>query len=204
MEEFSRPKSWLPRSVFRLLLYFAFVLLLSSRSYADNPSSVGGFHFELGEEYSEYNRTSPNSPPTRSRTASSRKSGSFWRRALLYIPNRFLDLIDIFKLDVGAGVGYGGVIRPTKYLQAGYRELDPGMLRIGLMGRRAPLMLEDKREQGFGSDYGRSSRRRVSPGEFGLGIDVGLVGAYGGISLDSAADFFLGIVGVDFEDDDLK
>ena len=183
----------------------ALILILTTFARADSKEpSLGSFHFELGEEYSKYNRTSPNSPPTPSRRGSANKEGSFWRKALLYIPNRVLDFIDVFKLDLGAGVGYGGVVRPTKYLQAGYREMNPGMLRIGLMGRRAPLMIEERTEEGFGSDYGRKSDRRVSPGEFGLGLDVGIVGAYGGVSLDSAADFILGFVGVDFEDDDLK
>ena len=188
----------------RLLLTIVLSLILTAAAKADNKSaSPGGFHFELGEEYSEYNRTSPNSPKTPSRTGSSSKT-SFWRKALLYLPNRILDLIDIFKLDVGAGVGYGAILRPTKYLQAGYRDFNPGMLRVGLMGRRAPLMIEERMEEGLGSDYGRHSRRKVSPGEFGLGIDAGIVGAYGGVSVDSAADFILGIAGVDFEDDDLK
>jgi len=191
--------------VLKKLLFITLILLFTSAARADNKEASGdGFHFELGQEYSDYNRTSPSSPPTPSRTGSQRRSGGFWRAALLYLPNRFLDFIDIFKLDVGAGVGYGGVIRPTKYLQAGYREFEPGMLRIGLMGRRAPVMIEEKREEGFGRDYGRQSKRKVSPGEFGLGIDLGLIGAYGGVSLDSAADFVLGIVGIDFEDDDIQ
>jgi len=184
-------------------LSLAIVFFWTTLACADNDSS-GGFHFELGQEYSDYNRTSPGSSKTSSRVGQSKNESSFLRKALLYLPNRVLDIVDIFKLDLGAGVGYGGVIRPTKYLQAGYRELDPGMLRIGLMGRRAPVLIEERKEAGFGRDYGRSSKRKVSPGEFGFGIDVGLVGAYGGLSLDSAADFILGFVGIDFEDDDLE
>jgi hypothetical protein len=181
-----------------ILLSIVFFYGLSARA------EPGGFHFELGEEYSDYNRTSPNSPSNASKIRSPKSSGSFWRRAGLYLPNRFLDLIDILKFDVGAGVGYGGVIRPTRYLQAGYRNFDPGMLRVGLMGRRAPVLIEKRKLAGFGDNYGRISSRKVSPGEFGLGIDAGLVGVYGGISLDSTADFILGIFGVDFEDDDLR
>ena len=186
--------------MFKGLFIILLVLAISpSVSFAQN-SSDSGIHFELGEEYSKYNRNTPSSPPTPSR---GKKSG-FWRGALLYLPNRLFDLIDIFKVDVGLGVGFGGVIRPTKYLQGGYRQFEPGMLRVGLMGRRYPVLIEERNESGFGKTLTRNSKRDITKGEFGVGVDLGLIGGYGGVCLDSAADFVLGIFGVDFQEDDFQ
>ncbi len=151
-----------------------------------------GFRFELGHEYSEYNKPAKGAA----------ESSSFGRRALLYLPNRLLDLLDIFKLDLGLGVGYGAVMRPSKPLQFGYRKIEPGMVRVGLMGRRAPVMFESRTESGFGDDYRENPRREVSTGEFGVGVDLGIVGAYAGLGVDSLGDFVLGLAGIDLEDDD--
>jgi len=180
------------------LVIILLVGLVVSSSSAVAEESDRGFRFELGKEYSDYNK------PAGSKAGSKASSPSTWRTVLLYLPNRFLDLIDIVKIDLGAGIGYGGVVRPTKYLQFGYREMEPGMLRLGLMGRRAPALIEKKGESGFGRDFGRASKRKTSPGEFGVGLDLYLVGAYVGVSPDSAADFVLGIFGGDFEEDDLE
>jgi hypothetical protein len=176
----------------------AILLLISFPIDSSFAQDGRGLHFELGKEYTAYSR--PAKPGTVS--AKSRESGITWRSALLYLPNRVLDLVDVFKCDVGVGVGYGAVVRPTRYLQGSYRELDPGMVRLGLLGRRLPVMAEEGREVGFGRDL--RTKRKVSDGEFGLGVDLGIVGFYFGLSLDSAADFVLGIVGIDFEKDDLK
>jgi len=186
---------------------FIFVIIFSGiipldYSAAQNTPKDSAFHFELGEEYSEYNRTSPKSAPTPSSRRNSHSS--FLRKVLLYIPNRVLDLVDIVRLDVGVGIGYGGVIRPTKYLQAGYREMEPGMLRFGALGRRSPFLIEEVNEEGFGRDFARASKRKVSKVEFGVGLDLGVIGGYGGVCIDSAGDFVLGIFGIDFEDDDLE
>lgn len=180
----------------RILILLAMPLFLPT---ADAQSQEGrGLHFELGKEYTAYSR------PARPGGVSARKrdSGITWRSALLYLPNRILDLVDVFKCDVGVGVGYGAVLRPTKYLQGSYRELDPGMIRVGLLGRRFPVMAEEGRQVGFGQDL--RTRRKVSPGEVGLGVDLGLIGLYLGVSPDSAADFLLGFGGIDFEEDDLQ
>jgi hypothetical protein len=43
----------------------------------------------------------------------------------------------------------------------------------------------------------------VCEAEIGLGLDVLLVGAYGGVCLDEVADFVGGIFLIDFKGDDL-
>ena len=124
------------------------------------------------------------------------------RKILWYIPNRVIDLIDVFRLDVGAGPAAGVVVRATRYGQVGARGIYPLAGRIGLRGRRVPVFLERDEEYGIGPHFHQSRQRQVTPYEIGVGIDLG-VGAYAGISLDELADFFAGFVFIDLSNDDL-
>lgn len=124
-----------------------------------------------------------------------------WQKVFLYIPNRVLDLIDIFHVDVGAGPTYGGVLRLSEQGQMGHREVDPFSFRLGLFGRQLPVLVEKNSEYGFGSNYTSSEDRSVCPGEFGFGLDL-FLGGYIGICIDEAIDFFGGVVGFDPKGDD--
>jgi hypothetical protein len=129
--------------------------------------------------------------------------GPWWSQALLWIPNRVIDFLDIFKLDVGAGPAAGAVIRVTEYGQVGYRQMLPASVRVGLLGRRFPAMIEHSNELGIGPAFLDSKDRRVCPGEIGVGADLLFVGAYGGICADEFVDFLAGIFFLDLKDDDL-
>lgn len=126
----------------------------------------------------------------------------WWSVALLYIPNRLLDLIDIFRLDVGVGPSVGAVVRVTEYGQLGYRQMLPMSLRVGDLGRRFPAMLETSNEFGVGPAYVDSTDRPVCPGELGLGGDVLVAGAYAGVCVDEVVDFLGGLLLIDFKNDD--
>jgi len=126
------------------------------------------------------------------------------QHVLMWFPNRFLDLVDVFRADVGAGLSHGGVIRITKYGQAGYRKMSPASARLGLMGRRAPALLEESDEKGIGPNFTQSKQRVICPGEIGAGLDLLIVGAYAGVCVDEAVDFIGGIFFIDILDDDLK
>ncbi len=170
----------------------------SARAQLSTSADAAG-GIPLGDEYSGYAK------PRGAKSQSSSGSGEGgWRFAALYLPNRLIDLFDIFRVDVGAGVAYGGVIRLTKYGQAGYREISPASLRLGLRGRRAPWVLERTNEFGIGPTFLGSPSRPVTPAEVGVGVDLLIIGGYVGISLDEFADFAAGIVGVDFKDDDFQ
>jgi len=123
---------------------------------------------------------------------------------LSYIPNRILDLIDIFRFDLGIGVSYGAVVRLTRYGQVGYRGFAPRSFRIGLRGRRSPIFIERYPEYGFGPGFNNTGARLPSKYEIGVGADAILLGAYGGISLDELLDFVGGLVLIDFKRDDLN
>jgi hypothetical protein len=127
----------------------------------------------------------------------------WWSEVLLWVPNRVLDFIDIFRVDVGVGPAFGAVARVTKYGQIGYRQMAPASLRVGDFGRELPLMLETSNEFGVGPAYVDSADRQVCPGEIGLGGDLLVAGAYAGICVDEVIDFLAGIVMIDLKEDDL-
>lgn len=128
----------------------------------------------------------------------------WWSEALLYVPNRLLDLVDIFRVDVGVGPSVGAVVRVTEYGQVGYRQMLPASVRVGDLGRRFPAMVERSSEFGVGPAYVDSSDRTVCPGEVGLGGDLLIAGAYAGVCLDEVVDFLAGIVLIDLKDDDYR
>ena len=127
----------------------------------------------------------------------------WWGHVLLWVPNRILDLIDIFRVDVGVGPSVGAVVRVTEYAQAGYRQMAPASLRVGDFGRQMPVIVEASNEIGVSPLFKQSKDRSLCPGEVGAGADLLLVGAYGGVCLDEAVDFLAGIFFIDLKDDDL-
>lgn len=126
-----------------------------------------------------------------------------WSQILLWIPNRVLDFIDIFRVDVGAGLAFGAVARVTKYGQVGIRTVAPLSVRVGDFGRKAPVLLEHSSEMGIGPLYLESKDREICTLEVGAGADL-FLGLYGGVCLDELADFAGGIFFLDFKKDDLK
>ncbi len=119
---------------------------------------------------------------------------------VLYIPNRFLDLVDIFKLDLGVGPSAGVIVRATEHVQVGARFMLPASFRVGLMGRRLPAKLETNGEIAFGSS---DTDRIVCSAELGAGADL-FLSAYIGLCPDEFIDFLGGFILYDFKHDDLK
>lgn len=178
---------------FLLRVFLALLLCWASTAFADRRDSEvgasprkpwGDFALNNAEEYDD-------SPP-------------WWAQVLLWIPNRIMDLIDIFKVDVGVGPSFGAVVRVTKYGQVGYRSVSPLSVRMGLFGRSAPFMLEHSSELGLGPGFIQSHDRTVCKGELGAGADLFVVGAYGGVCIDELIDFVAGIFFLDVSGDDLK
>lgn len=148
--------------------------------------------------------TSPKEPWDDLVLSSTDEETPWWRDVLLYVPNRILDLIDVFRVDVGVGASVGGVVRVTKYVQGGYRQMAPVSVRIGDFGRTFPVMVESSSEIGISPAFKQSADREVCEAELGLGLDALIVGGYGGVCLDELADFIGGIFLIDFKDDDYK
>ena len=133
----------------------------------------------------------------------SEKTHDFFHEVIFYLPNRALDFWDIFRLDLGLGSSGGAVIRATRDGQFGYRYVEPSSFRLGARGRHFPFFIERSTEHGFGEDFQQSPNRHVTPYELGLGLDVILVGAYAGVSLDEFWDFITGWFLFDNKKDDL-
>ena len=128
----------------------------------------------------------------------------WWVHTLLWIPNRVMDVLDIFKVDVGIGPAFGVVARFSENGQVGYRQMSPLSVRGGLAGRHSPFFVETGAEIGAGPAFRNSQGRTVCPGEIGAGADLLLVGGYGGICIDELIDFITGLVFLDPLKDDLK
>ena len=128
---------------------------------------------------------------------------SWWVDVLLWVPNRVMDLVDVFRVDAGVGPAYGAVIRVTKYGQAGVRIMSPASVRIGDFGREVPFLYEESNEYGVTPYYTKSRDRKVCTSEVGVGLDLLIVGAYTGICVEEAVDFIAGLFFIDLEHDDL-
>lgn len=127
----------------------------------------------------------------------------WWKDVLLWFPNRIMDLVDVFRVDVGAGTSAGAVLRLSKYGQVGYRQISSKSVRIGDFGRHMPYLIERTSEGGVGPFYENSKERRVCTGEVGLGIDFFVAGAYAGICVEELADFVAGLFFIDLRGDDI-
>ncbi|MCB9029712.1 MAG: hypothetical protein H6619_01560 [Deltaproteobacteria bacterium] len=121
--------------------------------------------------------------------------------ALMWLPNRVLDFIDIFRADVGVGPAVGANVRVTRYAQAAYRDISPFSVRAGLFGRKMPLMVENSSEIGISPGYIGSKSREVCVGEIGVGVDL-IAGGYAGVCVDELIDFVGGFFLLDFKHDD--
>lgn len=135
---------------------------------------------------------------------------SFLVGALLYIPNRVLDLFDIFRfrVRVGPGIAAGARVTEVVSLYAGtYATLYAGLpgprmrqtpkLPIGFesLNGVSASVLDATVDGGIGPDY--------SPTEVGAGVQLAILGFDIGIDPVEIADFATGILTIDLRDDDL-
>lgn len=145
---------------------------------------------------------SPNQPWQTLPSNTSADERPWWGAVLAWFPNRVLDIVDIFRVDVGVGAAAGGVVRISKGGQVGFRSVATSV-RVGDFGRTAPLIVETHDEGGAGPDFVESKDRSVCQGEIGLGLDLGL-GAYAGICLEEVLDAAAGVFFLDPMGDDLN
>jgi hypothetical protein len=126
-----------------------------------------------------------------------------------YIPNRIVDIFDIFRLRVRVGPGISAGIRATKVAQAFlgthatiYAGLPGPRLRpfpklpVGLESHNgATLSVADATvDGGIGPDY--------SSTEFGAGVQAAILGFDFGVDPVEIADLVTGIFTIDLRDDD--
>ncbi|HMO16495.1 MAG TPA: hypothetical protein PKA63_01705 [Oligoflexia bacterium] len=188
-----------------VLAFFMICLFMAPKCFAENPTKHNpGAKLELGDEYKEHSRPSSSGNSSSGKVNSNQKKDrNLLVSGLLYIPNRLLDILDIFRVDVGVGPAVGAVARITPHGQVGARLMMPLSLRLGLRGRKSPVFIEHTSEMGVGPLYLDSPQREPTPLEIGIGADLLIFGAYFGISIDSIFDAITGFAGFDISEDDL-
>lgn len=129
------------------------------------------------------------------------------RLILLYPVNRVLDLLDIFRVNVGVGPGFGLNLRATKFVQVGlenYFSVRAGLgKRGGLLVPRYGLFYTETEllTMGVGPLYTGGWQRGMT--EVGGTAHLGIVGVDAAIDLSEILDFLGGFVFIDFKGDDL-
>jgi len=125
-----------------------------------------------------------------------------FNRVAYYVPSRIADFLDIWRFNVGFGLGLGINIRPTKGLQVGLAAYDS--TRIGLRGRRTPFWHEWSLEGGFDGMYYELGETERGFHELGGTIHLILVGFDAAFDIEEALDFAYGLFLSDPADDDFR
>jgi hypothetical protein len=122
---------------------------------------------------------------------------------LTWVPNRILDLIDVFKFDIGIGPALGGKITITESFQMGARIFTPSSLRLGNFGRKSPIILEKSSEYGISPFFKESKQRLKCSYQLGVGIELIIIGVNLELCPTELIDFIGGTFLVDSEGDDI-
>jgi hypothetical protein len=192
-----RDKRW---SFHLALISIIFAISGCSTQSPSPRDEVEPVNIELGDEYSDFSK--PSRITNLPKEAYAAEEHSLLFKTTSYICDRFLDLLDVAKIDVGLGRSQGGVLRVSRYVQMGARRMKPASLRFGLRGRDWPVFMERVDEVGFVNTFRSSPSREISPLELGAGLDLFIAGAYVGLSVDGLFDFLTGFVGIDVSGDD--
>ena len=125
---------------------------------------------------------------------------------LLYPFNRIFDILDIFRVNVGFGPGYGINVRATKVLQAGVENYSTVRMGLGkesgIWIPRYGIVYTESEPFTAGISLAYTGGRQRGTMEVGTTVHLGYIGAEGAIDLAEIADFFLGFALIDFKEDD--
>ncbi len=120
---------------------------------------------------------------------------------LYYVPNRVLDAVDVFRLNVGIGCGFGFNVRATELAEIGYGQYST--TRFGMKGRVMPVYDEKIDEAGIGFLGWVNGCLQRDPSEVGADLHLGVIGVQAAVSLMEAVDFVAGFALIDLQCDDL-
>lgn len=141
---------------------------------------------------------------------SSAEGHGFWTKAVWYVPNRVLDLLDIVRVRVrvGPGLDVGARVTDVASFYAGRSHAVVAGLPGPRRERRGPELIgwENRRGMvilGVDATDDLPHPPRYAFSEIGASAHLLLVGAEAAVAPDEAIDFLAGIFGSDLKGDDL-
>lgn len=196
---------------FLLAVAFLLVPSFTINARADEDDSTSSKVVDAAESGSAVESDSgSDAKRAKVKDAKDEEGHSFLVGTLLYIPNRILDIFDIFRfrVRVGPGIAAGARVTQAASLYAGtYATVYAGLpgprmrqtpkLPIGLESHSGATVsvVDATVDGGIGPDY--------SPTEVGGGLQLLIFGFDIGIDPVEIADFATGILTIDLRDDDL-
>jgi hypothetical protein len=138
------------------------------------------------------------------------KPYTVWDALIWYVPNRVMDVVDIFRLRVKVGPGFGVTARLTDY--AAFYAGSQSTVYLGLPGPRYPGPLRSpvgyENQRGLVVAGVDASDVVDHPPHYGfsevdVGLHLGLVGVEAGIDPFELADFLAGWFLLDLRGDDI-
>ncbi|MHC4941684.1 MAG: hypothetical protein ACYTG7_01550 [Planctomycetota bacterium] len=158
-------------------------------------------------------------------TLTTRKVHERENPVLGYLKKRFMDLLDTFSFRITAGPGIRGHARVTQLIQAGVGYMGPAegrtmghtfsVYKLGYLKREGGLWKERTAELGISLFYYYQTEGEYLGGnktawgyedrgfwDIGMAGHWLLVGAEAEVRPDEIIDFFTGVLGYDFMDDD--
>jgi len=125
-----------------------------------------------------------------------------WFDFILYYPlNRVNDVLDIFRLNIGFGYGFGINVRATELLEVGVGQYES--IRFGMKGRVLGTYEENICEGGVGFLGWVGGCLQRDPSEVGADIHLGIIGVQAAVSLVEVVDAVTSVFGLDIQGDDL-
>jgi len=145
---------------------------------------------------------------TRVHVESDKKKG-VWHAVLFYLPNRVLDVVDIFSCRARVGLGLAANVRITDYADVFMGQYNA--VYVGLpgprMGKELGWFAGREQEKGLkllGVDATDSlpHERDYSPTEFNMGAHLLILGVEIGFDPVELGDFLTGLIMIDVREDD--
>ncbi len=129
------------------------------------------------------------------------------KTVLLYPVNRVLDVLDIFRLNVAAGPGFGLNLRATKFVQAGFENYVSVRAGLGKGGGmvfpRYGLLYSESEVLTFGAGPAYTGGGQRGFTEVGGTVHLGIVGVEAAVDLMEIVDALAGFIMLDPQGDDL-
>lgn len=174
---------------------------------SNKPTAAGGaIHLAPGYQHASINASST---PTEAQVDPRQEEKSIGHKIIWYLPNRLLDLVDIFRFRLRAGPGLAANVRMTDYA-----DVYMGTYYTAFVGLPGPRLKPEIRPP-WGMEYEKGLKLMgvdatddlahepgYSPTEFNAGIQLLILGLEIGFDPVEFGDFFTGLVLIDLREDD--